>query len=244
MTSTITGLAPAGPITGAELVEVVQNGDNKKATVASLAVVGPQGPAGPQGIQGEQGPQGLRGLQGFAGDTGPQGIQGPAGPQGIQGIQGLKGDDGMEGAEGPVGPRGFQGDQGDAGPAGPPGADGAVGPKGDTALATVFSSAAMSTLAVAAEFDRYTRFTNSGENKTYNFDPDTQVYVKDKEYHGRNVGSGDLTLVGMGAMTLNPPYGGSLIIPQGGTFTVKIVSSTEADVFGVTVAEEDVEAPQ
>lgn len=79
----------------------------------------------------------------------------------------------------------------------------------------------------------YTRFTN-GSAKTYTFD-DAEMYTTGDEYHGRNVGAGDLTLTAAGGMTLNPPAAGTLVIPQGGTFTVKIVASDEADVFGVTV---------
>lgn len=80
----------------------------------------------------------------------------------------------------------------------------------------------------------YTRFTNSSA-KTYTFD-DAESYVVGAEYHGRNVGVGDLTITEAGTMTINPPAGGTLVIPQGGTFTVKIVAADEADLFGVTVA--------
>ncbi len=79
----------------------------------------------------------------------------------------------------------------------------------------------------------YTRFTNAGA-KTYTFD-DAETYSVGDEYHGRNVGAGDLTLTEAGTFTLNAPAGGSLVISQGGTFTVKIVAADEADVFGATV---------
>lgn len=80
----------------------------------------------------------------------------------------------------------------------------------------------------------YTRFTNAGA-KTYTFD-DAETYVVGDEYHGRNVGAGDLTITAAGTMTINAPAAGTLVIPQGGTFTVKIVAADEADLFGVTVA--------
>lgn len=79
----------------------------------------------------------------------------------------------------------------------------------------------------------YTRFTNSSA-KTYVFSA-SEAYVVGQEYHGRNVGSGDLTIQGDSGFVVNEPYGGSLVIPQGGTFTVKIVAADEADLFGVTV---------
>lgn len=80
----------------------------------------------------------------------------------------------------------------------------------------------------------YTRFTNAGA-KTYTFDS-AESYAVGSEYHGRNIGAGDLTITEAGSFTVNAPAGGTLIIPQGGTFTVKIVASNEADLFGVTEA--------
>lgn len=79
----------------------------------------------------------------------------------------------------------------------------------------------------------YTRFTNAGA-KTYTFDS-AESYGVGAEYHVRNVGAGDLTLTEDGTFTLHPPAGGTLVVPQGGTATIKIVASDEADVFGVTV---------
>lgn len=87
--------------------------------------------------------------------------------------------------------------------------------------------------ATSGNSGNYTRFTNDAP-KTYNFS-DSEDYVVGAEYHGRNTGSGYLTLTPDGGFTLNPPAGGSLEIPQDGTFTVKIVAEDEADVFGVTV---------
>lgn len=94
-----------------------------------------------------------------------------------------------------------------------------------------------STTALAAtpsNSGKYTRFTNIAA-KTYTFNG-AQAFVPGAEYHGRNVGAGDLTLVGSGGFSLGAPAGGTLVVPVGGTFTVKIVSSTAADVVGYTVA--------
>ncbi len=77
----------------------------------------------------------------------------------------------------------------------------------------------------------YTRF--SGTDVEYNFD-DAETYEIGAEYHGRNVGTSTVTIVGVGGFSVNPPAGGTLVIPPDGTFTVKIVADDEADLFGVT----------
>lgn len=78
----------------------------------------------------------------------------------------------------------------------------------------------------------YNRFNHS--TAQFEFD-DAEAFIVGQEFHGRYVGSGLLTLVEAGGMTINPPTGGTLEIPPGGTFTVKIVASDEADLFGITV---------
>jgi hypothetical protein len=90
--------------------------------------------------------------------------------------------------------------------------------------------------AIAGDASLYVRFTNAAA-KTYTFN-DGNGYTKGQEFHGRNHGAADLTLVATTGMTINAPAGGSLVIPQGGTFTVKIVSDDgdEADLFGMTDA--------
>lgn len=128
--SKISAMPEAGTITGSELLEVVQDGANRRVRADVLALAGPQGPVGPPGAQGPAGPQGERGLQGFTGPQGEQGMPGPSGLPGLPGAQGPtgpKGDDGMDGPQGPIGPRGFQGE---VGPTGLTGATGAQGPQG------------------------------------------------------------------------------------------------------------------
>lgn len=78
---------------------------------------------------------------------------------------------------------------------------------------------------------QYTRFSHA--TATYTFD-DSEGYEVGAEYHGRYVGSGTLTIDEVGGMTVNPPAGGTLVIPPQGTFTVKIVAADEADLIGVT----------
>jgi hypothetical protein len=105
---------------------------------------------------------------------------------------------------------------------------------GSGAGAPVVAESGTNLDATSANAGNYTRFTN-GSAKTYTFD-DAEGFASGAEYHGRNVGAGDLTITAAGGMTINAPAGGSLIVPQGGTFTVKIVASDEADLFGVTEA--------
>ena len=89
----ITELDPAGPLTGNELVELVQQvGSELDNVQAPLhAIVDQLALQGPPGAQGQQG---LQGVQGAAGPTGSQGAQGSVGPTGINGTDGTDGDDG------------------------------------------------------------------------------------------------------------------------------------------------------
>lgn len=98
---------------------------------------------------------------------------------------------------------------------------------------TVVAEAGTSLMATAANAGSYTRFT-AASAKTYTFNS-TETYTVGDEYHVRNVGEGDLTLASAGTFVLNPPADGTLVVPQGGTVTVKIVGPAEADVFGVTL---------
>lgn len=81
---------------------------------------------------------------------------------------------------------------------------------------------------------KYTRFSHT--TAEYYFD-DAEPYTIGAEFHGRYVGSGSLTIASATGFTINPPAGGSLVIPPDGTFTVKIVAADEADLFGVTFPE-------
>lgn len=132
----ISELPVANALTGSEQVEVVQDGENRRAPLqrlAELAPAGPQGPVGPRGADGIEGPQGFRGEDGPQGIQGPQGVQGAVGPKGNdgdQGLQGPKGEDGVAGPQGVKGDQGIQGIQGPQGPKGDQGIQGPVGPRG------------------------------------------------------------------------------------------------------------------
>lgn len=56
------------------------------------------------------------------------------------------------------------------------------------------------------------------------------------EWHLRNVGAGDATISPVVGVTVNLPTGGSLVIPQGGTVTLKRVAADERDLFGLVTA--------
>lgn len=89
---------------------------------------------------------------------------------------------------------------------------------------------------VAADAGTYMRFTNSSAKTLTVQDDSTEALAANSEYHGRNAGAGDLTIVEDTSVTINPPAGGTLVIPEGGTFTLKRVAADEFDLFGVTVA--------
>ena len=128
--SKISQMPAVSSIAGDELVEVVQNGINKKVAVSTLNLKGPKGDQGDMGLTGPIGaigPQGLQGLQGLTGDIGPQGPQGLQGPAGIQGP---KGDVGLTGPQGPIGIQGPAGVLGPQGPQGPQGVQGSIGANG------------------------------------------------------------------------------------------------------------------
>lgn len=88
-------------------------------------------------------------------------------------------------------------------------------------------------VAAPAEAHQYVRFTHA-DPKTWEFDGDL-TWPLSAEFHGRNAGAGNLTVFGSNGFTINPPFGGTNVIPEGGTFSLKIVGDDEADLFGVTV---------
>lgn len=85
--------------------------------------------------------------------------------------------------------------------------------------------------ALAGVSGNYMRFTHAAAEFHFS---GNEPWVIGAEYHGRYAGSGTLTITSDMGFTINPPAGGSLVIPPGGTFTVKIVAVNEADLIGVT----------
>jgi hypothetical protein len=88
----------------------------------------------------------------------------------------------------------------------------------------------------ASDAGKYIRFTNvAAKTMTVRDDADVSMPAN-IEINGRNAAAtGDLTLVEDTAVTINPPAYGSLVIPPGGTFTLKRVATDEWDLFGVTL---------
>lgn len=88
---------------------------------------------------------------------------------------------------------------------------------------------------LAADAGTYMRFTNAAAKTLTVQDDSDEALESDTEYNGRNVGAGDLTIVEDTSVTVNVPFGGTLVVPEGGTFTLKRVATDEFDLFGVTV---------
>lgn len=88
---------------------------------------------------------------------------------------------------------------------------------------------------LAADSGAFARFTNAAA-KALTVRPDATEPLPDNgEWHIRNVGLGDLTLVQGVGVTINPPSGGTLIVPQGGTVTLKRAAADVFDLMGQTV---------
>lgn len=86
----------------------------------------------------------------------------------------------------------------------------------------------------AVDVGIYWRFDNaSPKSATFQADSDEPL-PDDVEFHFRCVDA-DLTLVASSDVTLNPPSGGTLVLSDGMTVTVKRVAVDEFDVIGQTV---------
>lgn len=85
-----------------------------------------------------------------------------------------------------------------------------------------------------ADEEKYTRLTNAGA-KTITIDShSTHAITAGSECHFRNVGAGACTINPNSAVTVHVAAGGSLVIPQGGTVTLKNVGTDEFDLIGLT----------
>ena len=153
---TIGELPPSSALTGAELLEIEQNGHSAKLPLRELRVPGPDGRSAYQ-VAVEAGFTGtkaewllsLKGVPGIPGTTGQSGAPGGVGLQGLSGDKGEQGDPGLsafevavldgyvgtrsewlESLRGPKGDPGEQGVRGAKGDPGEPGIAGLVGPAG------------------------------------------------------------------------------------------------------------------
>jgi hypothetical protein len=82
----------------------------------------------------------------------------------------------------------------------------------------------------------YIRLTNGG-TKDVTVDPDaTTPLPANGEWHFRNVGAGDATFVEGSGVVIQPPNGGTLVVPVDGTVTLKRVAADIFELLGQTVA--------
>jgi len=110
------------------------------------------------------------------------------------------------------------------------GGGGAAGPS------TVVEVSDTDTNLLASQASQYIRFT-AATAKTLTVQPDaTEAMPANGEWHIRNVGAADLTLVEGSGVTLNPPAGGTLVLSAGCTVTLKRAAEDEFDILGQTVA--------
>lgn len=86
------------------------------------------------------------------------------------------------------------------------------------------------------DMGNYIRLTAAAA-KTISIDLDSTTALPDNgEWHFRNVGAGDATIDPDVGVTVNPPADGTLVVPQGGTITLKRAAVDEFDLLGQTVA--------
>lgn len=101
---------------------------------------------------------------------------------------------------------------------------------------TVTTISTADTDLLADHAGQYLRFTNVAAKTLTVQDNATEALPADCEFHIRNVGTNDLTLIEDTAVTINPPHGGTLVIPTGATVTLKRVAEDEFDLMGQVVA--------
>jgi hypothetical protein len=111
-----------------------------------------------------------------------------------------------------------------------------LGGGGSAGPAAVETISAADTNLLDTDAGKYLRFTNAAAKTLTVQDDATLALPEDGEWSIRNVGAGDLTLIEDTAVTINPPNGGTLVIPQGGTASLKRVAEDEFDLMGQVVA--------
>lgn len=87
-----------------------------------------------------------------------------------------------------------------------------------------------------ADSGHYQRWTDASA-KTLTVQPEaTTAQPANGEWHIRNVGANNLTIVAGSGVTITPPAGGTLVIAPGGTVTLKRVAEDAFDLMGQVVA--------
>lgn len=105
---------------------------------------------------------------------------------------------------------------------------------GVVALSVVNPEAADYTLS-PDDVGTYTRLTAAGTKNVNIATEATTALNPNGEWHIRNVGAGNATIVPAGGVTVHVPYGGTLVLAQGMTATLKRVAADEFDLIGQTV---------
>lgn len=107
---------------------------------------------------------------------------------------------------------------------------------GKQALAPVITDATTARVSVIGDAGGYVRFTNASA-ATYTIAPQSSVaWATDTEIHIRRAAAGDLTLTPGSGVTLNAPSGGTLVMTDRMSVTLKRVGTDVWDVLGQTVA--------
>lgn len=105
---------------------------------------------------------------------------------------------------------------------------------GNTTLVVTLTGTAINLEAV--QNSQYLRFTNVSPKSLTVRPESTEPMPDNAEWHIRNAGAGDLTIIEGAGVDIVVPNGGSLVIPEGGTATLKRVAEDAYDLLGQTVA--------
>lgn len=104
------------------------------------------------------------------------------------------------------------------------------------ALPVVVGVSTTSRTAGLSDINTYMRFTNGGAS-TFTIPPQSSVtWTADAELHVRRASGANLTLTPGAGVTLNAPSGGTLVMTNAMSVTLKRVGPDEWDVIGQTVA--------
>ena len=111
---------------------------------------------------------------------------------------------------------------------------GGSGGGGGVSVVETISDASSNLL--ASQAGKYLRFTSALAKTLTVQDDATETMPDNGEWHIRNVGAADLTIAAGSGVTIHEPNSGTLVVPQGGTVTLKRVIADEFDLLGQTVA--------
>jgi len=103
-------------------------------------------------------------------------------------------------------------------------------------ISAVITKAATAQTSLLTDAGQYQRFTNAGAS-TYTIAPQSSVaWADNTELTIRRAAAANLTLVAGSGVTLNAPSGGTLVLTNNMTVTLKRVAANVWDVIGQTVA--------